>query len=62
MDATNTMISMIYDDWATARNKSDCPPAEFFQALMQLVQEGKIVAFYDDNDGVVKYSSIQEVS
>ena len=51
-----TMIAMIYGDMLEA---NDPEKDEYFEALISLVQKGRIVAFYDDDEGVVKYQAIQ---
>ena len=50
-----TMIAMIYGDMLEA---NDPEKNEYFEALIGLVQNGRIIAFYDDNDGLVKYQAV----
>lgn len=58
MDKTS-MIAMAYEDFL-----QDASPYkhEAFAAVRELIQLGKMVAYYDDRDGLVKYQQIQEVA
>lgn len=58
MDKTS-MIAMAYEDFL-----QDASPHKYetFAVVQQLIQLGKMVAYYDDNDGLVKYQQIQEVA
>ena len=49
------MIAMICVDMLEA---NDPEKDELFDALIALVESDKIIAFYDDNEGVVKYQAI----
>lgn len=50
-----SMIAMICNDKLEA---NDPEKDEFFDALIGLVEKDRIIAFYDDNEGVVKYQAI----
>lgn len=50
-----SMIAMIYGDMLEA---NDSEKDEYFEALIGLVEKDRIIAFYDDNDGLVKYQAI----
>lgn len=58
MDKTS-MIAMAYEDFL-----QDASPhkGEVFAAVIELIQLGKMIAYYDDRDGLVKYQQIQEVA
>jgi len=49
-----SMIAMIYGDMLEA---NDPEKDEYFEALISLVQKGRIVAFYDDDEGRGKIPS-----
>jgi len=53
------MISMVCSDW---QESNDPLQDELFQALIDLIQLGKITAFYDNAEGCVKYQSNPVVS
>ena len=53
------MISLACNDWQLA---NDPQTDEVFQALIDLIQLGKITAFYDNAEGCVKYQSNQALS
>jgi hypothetical protein len=55
----SAMVSMVYEDRAKSTQGLEMPE-EFWDALVMLVQEGKIVTFYDDNDGEIKYQTNPE--
>ena len=50
-----SMIAMIYGDMLEA---NDPEKNEYFEALISLVEKDRIIAFYDDNEGLVKYQAI----
>lgn len=50
-----SMIAMIYGDMLEA---NDSEKNEYFEALISLVEKDRIIAFYDDNEGLVKYQAI----
>ncbi len=50
-----SMIAMIYGDMLEA---NDPEKNEYFEALIGLVEKDRIIAFYDDNDGLVKYQAV----
>ena len=50
-----SMIAMIYGDMLEA---NDPEKDEYFEALISLVEKDRIIAFYDDDKGVVKYQAI----
>ena len=53
------MVSLASSDWQGSNNPEN---DELFQALISLIQHGAVTAFYDDNDGCVKYQSNPVVS
>lgn len=54
-----SMIAMAYQDFLadTSPHKD-----EAFAVVQYLIQLGKMIAYYDDNDGLVKYQQLQEVA
>ena len=50
-----SMIALAYSDW---QQEPEHLNDEVFQALITLIDSGEIVAFYDDNDGSVKYQAV----
>jgi hypothetical protein len=53
------MISLCSQDW---QGSNDPSQDELFQALIDLIQLGKIVAFYDNAEGCVKYQANRALS
>ena len=53
------MVSLTSSDWQQSNNPDN---DELFQTLINLIQLGAVIAFYDDNDGCVKYQSNQIVT
>ena len=51
------MIAMLCGDMLEA---NDLEKVEVFQALIHLIEDDRIIAFYDDNDGLVKLQTISE--
>jgi hypothetical protein len=49
------MIAMLCGDMLKA---NDPEKVEVFAALIRLIEDGRIIAFYDDNDGQVKIQTI----
>jgi len=54
------MVSLASSDW---QQSNDPDNDELFRSLINLIQLGAVVAFYDDDDeGCVKYQSNQLVT
>ena len=53
------MVSLTSSDWQQSNNPDN---DELFQALIDLIQLGAVIAFYDDDEGCVKYQSNPVVS
>jgi hypothetical protein len=53
------MVSLASSDWQGSNNPDN---DELFQALISLIQHGAVIAFYDDDEGCVKYQSNQVVA
>ena len=53
------MVSLASSDW---QQSNDPDNDELFQTLIGLINHGLVIAFYDDNDGCVKYQSNQIVT
>ena len=53
------MVSLASSDWQQSNNPDN---DELFQTLISLIKHGAVIAFYDDNDGCVKYQSNQIVT
>ena len=51
------MVSLASSDW---QQSNDPDNDELFQTLIGLIKHGLVIAFYDDNDGCVKYQSNSE--
>ena len=51
----DSMIMLTCNDWQQANDpKND----EVFRSLISLIQLGKVIAFYDDDKGCVKYQAV----
>jgi len=51
----DSMIMLTCNDWQQAKDpKND----EVFRSLISLIQLGKIIAFYDNDEGCVKYQAV----
>ena len=48
------MVSLAYSDW---QKSNDPANDELIQRLISLIKLGHIIAFYDDNDGAVRYQT-----
>ena len=59
VDEKMAMVSLASSDWQGSYNPDN---DELFQALISLIKHGAVIAFYDDNDGCVKYESNQIVT
>ena len=59
MDISNaekdSMILLTCNDWQQAK---DPEKDEVFRALVSLIQLGKVIAFYDNDEGCVKYQAV----
>ena len=51
------MVSLASSDWQQSNNPDN---DELFQTLISLIKLGHVVAFYDDNDGAIKYQANSE--
>ena len=54
MREISAMVSLVYNDW---QNAPLDVPDEFYKAILELVQNGKIFAALDDTTGEVVYWS-----
>ena len=54
MSEISAMVSLVYNDW---QNAPLDVPDEFYKAILQLVQNGKIFCALDDATGEVVYWS-----
>jgi hypothetical protein len=54
MNEISAMVSLVYKDWQNAPLDA---PDEFYRAILQLVQNGKIFCALDDTTGEVVYWS-----
>ena len=59
VDEKMSMVSLASSDWQGSNNPEN---DELFQALISLIQDGVVIAFYDDDEGCVKYQSNQVVT
>ena len=59
VDEKMAMVSLASSDWQGSNNPDN---DELFQALISLIQHGAVIAFYDDDEGCVKYQSNQVVT
>ena len=59
IDEKMAMVSLASSDWQGSNNPEN---DELFQALISLIQHGAVIAFYDDDEGCVKYQSNPVVS
>lgn len=59
VDEKMAMVSLASSDW---QRSNDPENDELFQALISLIQHGAVIAFYDDDEGCVKYQSNPVVS
>ena len=59
---TNSMLSLVYLDRQHSDMRGEDIPQEFWEAMTQLVLEGRIIAVYDDDSGSVMYQKLQEVA
>ena len=59
VDEKMAMVSLASSDWQGSNNPEN---DELFQALISLIQDGVVIAFYDDDEGCVKYQSNQVVT
>ncbi len=59
VDEKMAMVSLASSDWQGSNNPDN---DELFQALISLIQHGAVIAFYDDDEGCVKYQSNQVVA
>ena len=53
------MISLVCQEWQEANDPSQ---DELFQSLISLVEQGVVIAFYDNTDGRVKYQANRAVT
>lgn len=53
------MISLVSQEWQESNDPSQ---DELFQSLISLVQQGVVIAFYDNSDGCVKYQANRAVT
>ena len=51
------MQSLTYQDW---QKSNDPANDQVYHALISLIKLGHVVAFYDDNDGAIKYQANSE--
>ena len=54
MGEITAMVSLVYADWR--KHASDAPD-EFYRAMIQLVETGRVLAALDDSTGEVVYWS-----
>ena len=59
IDEKMAMVSLASSDWQGSNNPEN---DELFQALISLIKRGAVIAFYDDDEGCVKYQSNPVVS
>ena len=59
VDEKMAMVSLASSDWQGSNNPEN---DELFQALISLIQDGVVIAFYDNDEGCVKYQSNQVVT
>ena len=59
VDEKMAMVSLASSDWQRSNNPEN---DELFQALISLIQDGVVIAFYDNDEGCVKYQSNQVVT
>ena len=59
MDISNaekdSMIMLTCNDWQQAKDPEN---DEVFRSLISLIQSGEVIAFYDNNEGCVKYQAV----
>ena len=55
----DSMIMLTCSDWQQANDPQN---DEVFRSLISLIQQGKIIAFYDNDEGCVKYQANQALS
>ena len=51
----DSMVLLTCNDWQQA---NDPEKDEVFRALVSLIQLGKVTAFYDNDEGCVKYQAV----
>ena len=59
IDEKMAMVSLASSDWQGSNNPEN---DELFQALISLIQHGAVIAFYDDDEGCVKYQANRAVT
>ena len=59
IDEKMAMVSLASSDWQGSNNPEN---DELFQALISLIKGGAVIAFYDDDEGCVKYQANPVVS
>ena len=55
----DSMIMLVCSDWQQANDPQN---DEVFRSLISLIQQGKIIAFYDNDEGCVKYQANRAVT
>lgn len=51
----DSMVLLTCNDWQQANDPQN---DEVFRSLISLIQQGKIIAFYDNDEGCVKYQAV----
>ena len=51
----DSMIMLTCNDW---QQSNDSENDEVFRSLISLIQLGKVIAFYDNDEGCVKYQAV----
>ena len=51
----DSMIMLTCNDWQQAKDSEN---DEVFRSLISLIQLGKVIAFYDNDEGCVKYQAV----
>ena len=51
----DSMVLLTCNDWQQA---NDPEKDEVFRALISLIQSGEVIAFYDNDEGCVKYQAV----
>ena len=60
MNETNAMLSLVYQDMQQLESIGQPIDLAFWDAIIALVQVGKIHTYYDDDDGSIKYIHSQQ--
>ena len=51
----DSMVLLTCNEWQQANDPQN---DEVFRALISLIQQGKVIAFYDNDEGCVKYQAV----